>query len=335
VVAAGNRPLTRLVATAHLVSAAGTNARSSGHSEVEMLLRSAAMDRFGIHTTLDDPQSADLILFANGYEAGFYFERVRSHVLLRSFREKSYLFSSVDRVIPFIPGVYASIERSWYWPAWARSGHYLGIQETEELRFEAERSAPKYLFSFLGSRATHAVRERVLRLRHPDALLVDTSGHRADLPLELRARYAEAIHDSQFVLCPRGGGAATFRLFESMMLGRVPVVISDEWVPPSGPDWDRCSLRVRERDIDLIPTMLEQRVDDAAVMGENARTTWLDWFSDSASFHRIIDWCLDLHRLRSRRAGWRAAAPYVQLLRPYHSARWVAKKLGHDQTAQA
>jgi len=54
--------------------------------------------------------------------------------------------------------------------------------------------------------------------------------------------YAKAILNSQFVLCPAGWGPATYRLFETMEMGRVPVTLSDEWVPPPGPRWDEFSI---------------------------------------------------------------------------------------------
>jgi hypothetical protein len=40
-----------------------------------------------------------------------------------------------------------------------------------------------------------------------------------DLP---KLRYAELLIASKFVLCPRGNGASSIRLFESMQLGICP-----------------------------------------------------------------------------------------------------------------
>ena len=118
------------------------------------------------------------------------------------------------------------------------------------------------------------------------------------------------------------------------MLGRVPVIISDQWVPPEGPDWEKFSIRVRERRISGIPSLLESRRQDAATMGIAARAAWLEWFSEQASFHRTIEWCLELQRLAPLRAGLRRHAPYLQLLRPYHLARFAAKRLGHGRGEQ-
>ena len=119
-----------------------------------------------------------------------------------------------------------------------------------DLREEPE---PDLLFSFQGGR-THPLRDQVLELRHPRAIVEDTSDH--DFYVgntapavefrEARAKYIETIRRSKFVLCPRGYGPASFRLYEVIAAGRVPVVISDEWLPPERIPWHTCSLRIPE-----------------------------------------------------------------------------------------
>ena len=293
---------------------------------------SARADRFQAHRLVGDPAAADLVLFVEtSGAAGRYFELVRRHPVYREFKAKSYLFSSTDRVVPFLPGVFASIERSWYWPAWTRSGHYLGVREREGFRYEADVTATGF-FSFVGAASAHPVRRRIMGLSHPNAILIDSHaeaqamerGEQPSLaPGEFAERYARSIRECSFVLCPRGGGASTFRLFEAMMLGRVPVIVSDQWVPPEGPDWDTFSLRVKESEVELIPALLEARLDEAPAMGEAAREAWLDWFSPEAGFHRTVEWCLDLARSAPARSGARGLAPRLQMLRPYHAARWA------------
>jgi len=230
-----------------------------------------------------------------------------------------------------LPGVYTSIERSWYWPDWARSSHYLGVRERAHLRYQVDRSPPIHLFSFVGSTTSHPVRRRLMEIDHPRAVLLDSGAGPGDpgglTEDEYQRRYAESLGDSAFVLCPRGGGTASFRLFEAMMLGRAPVIVSDQWLPPVGPDWDSFSVRVGESEVQTIPAALEERADEAAAMGELARAAWLEWFSESVSFHSVIEWCLELTASAPRREGLRRHAPRVQFLRPYHAARWTARRL--------
>jgi hypothetical protein len=118
-----------------------------------------------------------------------------------------------------------------------------------------------------------------------------------------------------------------------MMLGRVPVIVSDQWVPPQGPDWSSMSVRVEEGDVDSIPALLEATAAEAQAMGRVARGAWVDWFSEDASFHRTVEWCLDLERFASAREGARRYRPYVQMLRPYHAARVVVKQFGHGRAS--
>jgi hypothetical protein len=328
------------MATVHLLSAVAGDPERDAKAllDLEQMRASAEVDAYGEHLLADDPGQADLVLFVEtGWAAGHYFQRVRSHPVARRFRAKSYLFSSADGVVPFLPGVFASIERRWAWRAWTRSGGFLGVKEGDGLRYAADH-APSELFSFVGAVTADPVRRGVAALRHPRAIVVDTaaearaiaSGERPALGQDrYRERYARSIRDCAFVLCPRGGGTATFRLFEAMMLGRAPVIVSDQWVPPAGPDWDRFSVRVAEKRVDSIPALLEAREHEAADMGRAAREAWIEWFSPQAFFHRTVNSCLELEREAPSRAGMRRYAPYAQMLRPYHAARAVVKRLGH------
>ena len=133
------------------------------------------------------------------------------------------------------------------------------------------------------------------------------------------------------MLCPRGGGPSTLRLFETMMLGRSPVIISDQWVPPAGPRWEEFSVRVAEDSVPAIGDVLRERAPEAAKMGELARAEWLEWFAPDVAFHRIAESLLELVAAAGARRGPRRHAPRAQMLRPYHAARWVAKRLGYQR----
>jgi hypothetical protein len=326
------------VATVFLVSAGASVPDPDPESGLDLALvhESAAVDVFGRHSVADVPSAADLILFVEtSIHGGKYFEHVRSHEIYRRHLDRSYIYCATDKIVPLVPGVFVSLEARWSWPSWVRPGHYVSVKLRNGADDMLSPRQAEFLFSFVGSSRSHPVRRAVLKLRHPEADLVDTSKRTAPEVHEPddRARwqaFAAGIQNSAFVLCPRGGGTATFRLFETMMLGRVPVIISDQWVPPIGPAWDRCSIRVPERQVGAIPSLLDQNREQAASMGSAARQAWLDWFSPQVSFHRIVELCLALHELRSRRSGVRRLVPWAQMLRPYHTARWAASSIvGH------
>jgi hypothetical protein len=317
------------VSRVHLLSAAPEAAGPKAHAELESMTELAAQDRFGVHTVVASPDDADLILFVeHSTDAGAYFQHVRRHPVYRRLADRCYVFCSTDRVIPFLPGIYASIERSWYRSWWTRSGPYLDLGLDRSAGNDGDRGAPaEYLFSFIGTPNSAPVRGAVVELRHPRAQIRDTAA--ANRNALDRDEYLRTVIGSSFVLCPRGGGSSSFRLFETMALGRAPVIISDEWVPPTGPDWESFSFHVRESDVAGIPALLEANEDRAALMGRRARDAFADWFAPDVVFHHVVEWCLELVAAVDVRPRLTALYPYVQLLRPYHTLRWAARSLGH------
>jgi Exostosin family len=297
---------------------------------------SAASDRFGVHALVEDPGEADVVLFVETSTcAGPYFESVRANPIFREHRRKCYLYCATDVIVPLVPGVFPSIARKNYLAAWTRAGGYIGIRETDRLRFEPERE-PSRLFSFLGSSATHRVRGEILGLSHPDALIVNTDEEPGPSATAAApdTRYRDMLLDSAFVLCPGGGGPSTFRLMETMMMGRAPVIVSDAWCAPTGPDWDQFAVRVAERDVQRIPERLDGLRSRASEMGSNARTAWLEWFAPQAQFHRTVDWVLELDGLSEARDGWHRLLPISKAARPYHLLRWAKHRFRRpDATA--
>jgi hypothetical protein len=300
------------------------------HCACQKLRECAAMDPFREHSLTDDPEEADLILFAEmGFSSalGALDARLRRHPLVARYRSRCFVFSTADAVVPYLPGVYASIEKRAYDPRRVRSGHYLSSHITEPPLVTRSFADRDLLFSFVGTGANHPVRRDIVALRHPRGLCRDTSRESARVWAEGAAAvakflgdYAEVMSRSRFALCPRGIGASSIRLFESMRFGVAPVIVSDQWVEPTGPDWGAFSLRVPERDVARIPTLLEELEPRSEEMGRLARLAWEDWFSDRVSFHRVVNWCREIMESRAPSGDplvGRARA-YAEALRPLH-----------------
>lgn len=293
------------------------------------LQQSAELDRFQIHSVIPDAEAADLIIFAESYGAGQYFERLRRHPLVREYREKTFLFCSNPFVIPFLPGVYTGVEKRWS-SSRVRSGFYLGRTRNEFTTFDPPAHDLPYLFSFMGAIPNAPVRRRLATLTHPRSFFQNTShefdkilGGKMDRRerLDYDRRYAELTKATKFVLCPRGLSVSSIRLFETMRMGRVPVILSDDWVPPSGPHWESFSILIKESEFARIPPLLEQREAESVTMGNLARKEWEEWFSDEVAFHRIVESCLDIaseRRIPESLARWPV---YLQYLRPFHLRR--------------
>jgi hypothetical protein len=291
--------------------------------------KSAQLDRFHLHSLTGDPSAADLIIFVEFYGGGWYFERVRQHALVRQYREKCFLFCSNPFVIPFLPGVYTGIEKGWA-SVRTRPGFYLGRTKNEFTTYVPASHDLPYLFSFMGAARNAPIREQLASLNHPRGIFQDTTAdfdrvlHRKMEPREradYHRRYADLMGASKFTLCPRGLSASSIRVFETMRMGRVPVILSDRWIAPRGPSWEEFSIQVREKNFAGIPRLLEEREAEAVEMGERARRAWECWFSDEVLFHHLVELCLDIRKIRKIPEAIGRWTAYVHYLEPFHMRR--------------
>lgn len=309
------------------------------HVQSERLSRLADIDRIGRHERVESAEHADLILFAEHLAAGPYFEDCRRHPLYRQYVDRCLIYTAIDRPLPLIRGVYVSAEQSWNDPSRVRSGHYLGINESENLRYSPLSAEPEYLGCFIGRAGNARVRRDLMKLESERLLVIDSESllpsaskvwqHLRKDPARLgeyKRSYAEMLLSGAFSLCPRGLGTSTWRLFESMIVGRSPVILSDEWVEPTGPEWNRFSIRVKEKDVGQLEPILEERADQAAEMGAAARAAWENWFSPQVTFHRIVEWCLEILAAGPENEEARRRA-YLHFFRPEHLARYLVTRV--------
>jgi hypothetical protein len=141
---------------------------------------------------------------------------------------------------------------------------------------------------------THKCRTPLLNLAGEDAVVEAVSGFtfydRSSQDFEARRqRFAEIVGRSRFVLCPRGQGTSSIRIYEALSIGRVPVVISDDWVPPSGPDWSRFSLRWPERRIAGLREFLQMHDERWNEMNMSAEQAYAEFFAPNVWFHQFAE----------------------------------------------
>ncbi len=265
-------------------------------------LELARKDRFGVHTITDNPDSADLILFVDPHQipGDWRLRPIRRHPLAVKYRGKTMVYDERDQPWRALPGLYVSMPSPVFDTRRQRACAYHCVANAP-LRVSDE--VPDLLFSFMGGR-THKVRNAIFQLEHARAHIEDTSNinffvdrgepERAARLHTQKQRFAEMINRSMFVLCPRGAGTSSIRLYEVLAAGRVPVVISDDWVPPIGPDWNGCILRVREGDIAAIPALLEAAEPRYEEMAASAFRACQEWFAPDVIFHRMMESCQEL-----------------------------------------
>ena len=267
------------------------------------LLKRYRAQRVQEHAFVDDPDEADAILVVESVGEMFgediHRRVLRSHPWIDRYPQKLLHVDRSETPLPWLPGMYSCLPADRFDPRRCRA---IGFPEPTNHRVEAfaafGHQRPTLLCSFRGARMP-GVR----------TLLLDEARFDSDFEIietefgkqwaygtsdTYRDSYARSIINSKFVLCPRGWATSTYRMYEVMELGRIPVVLSDQWIAPSGPDWDRCIVRVPEADYKSLPERLHKLEPQWDSMARHARTTWQDWFQPNAHARRILDWAADL-----------------------------------------
>jgi hypothetical protein len=253
------------------------------------------------HKLTDDPVAAEIILFVENshYHADLYFRKLRHHPLVKQFPEKVFMYNPHDTPWMVLPGLYPSMPKSRFDNRVMATSAFI---ETHNAFIQCDFSrTPRLLYSFRGMPYTR-VRQRVLKLKHPRgesmAFAANIYGHGSAIK-EPQVQYAELLLDSKFVLCPKGIGLSTSRIYEVMQAGRVPVIIADQWVPPNGLDWNEFAVFVPENDVANIPSILEAEEPNWEKKARRAREVWENYFAPGVIFNYMIDSILKLDNLRS------------------------------------
>lgn len=102
--------------------------------------------------------------------------------------------------------------------------------------------------------------------------------------------FKEITRRSIFSLCPRGYGATSYRLYEAMQLGAIPVYLSDKHLLPWSDevDWSQFCVVAGANDTQRILSMtLEMKESDVRRMQDKLRDAWRDHFSVESTCRHI------------------------------------------------
>jgi hypothetical protein len=227
-----------------------------------------------------DPKRADLIILLQSaqYKTASYIQILERDPLVRNHAERVYVIDYDDHPEGFLAGLYTSIERPFFTPDLHCSWPMLFMNNPlvhELTRDEIFEHAPTRLFSFIGA-ASHSVRRKLFELYaspSPDYLVAEHDKWYNHDDHD-RRRFITSALDSLFCLCPRGYASYTNRICEIMAMGRVPVIIADDWIPFSFAESLPYYVRVGEREIGQLYDILATRRSNADELRRNARMLW-------------------------------------------------------------
>lgn len=92
--------------------------------------------------------------------------------------------------------------------------------------------------------------------------------------------FRDSLRRSVFSLCPSGSGPNSIRLWESIGLGAIPVILADSWRPPGDERlWNEAAVFVaeREEEIRALPERLEEMSQDLDFLERKRRAMRQLW----------------------------------------------------------
>lgn len=227
------------------------------------------------------PNDADAIIVQENteYKDHHYVDMLLKDPFISQYFEKIFTITTDDSATGVLKGLYASIPKKRFDERYHRVVPY--FEYNNEYVFASEsQTESSYMAGWYGN-----IRSSKLRRE-----LFDRWGDNANFCLkqteswynhneEEKRAYVQLITNSYFSLCPKGWAAPSPRIYESMALGRCPVIISDQFVPPKGPDWTKFSLLYPENDIGGLESFLQQHLKSALELGSNAKQAWNQYFA--------------------------------------------------------
>jgi hypothetical protein len=251
-------------------------------------------------------ETADVIVILQSaqYKTIDYLDVLESDPLVRHHAERVFVIDYDDHPEGMLSGLYTSIEAPFYASALHKSWPILFMNNQAVYQLSREQvfgSTPSRLFSFVGA-ASHAVREELVRLYGRESAtwhvrLSDGWYNHSDHD---RTHFVRVALDSLFCLCPRGYASYTNRIPEVMAMGRVPVIIADDWVPFDFPEKVPYYVRVAENAVDRLPELLSASVAQAEELRHNARTLWERHCSEGRRTVAAVEAICDLAATRTR-----------------------------------
>jgi hypothetical protein len=120
------------------------------------------------------------------------------------------------------------------------------------------------LCSFVGS-LTHPCREKMVNiLKYKPGVTIFTNDWTNQIQDNKQLLYLKIMSKSRFTLAPRGYGKTSFRLYEALRMGSVPVYIYDDmWLPYQEIiDWSKMVVLVHVDELDKLYDRLKCMSDD-------------------------------------------------------------------------
>lgn len=160
-----------------------------------------------------------------------------------------------------------------------------------EIKFDQDPQ--KLIFcSFVGSATNHIRNQALQSLHSKDGYLINAFHWKPDVSQDQQDLFINCTSRSRFTLCPRGYGATSYRLYESMKLGSIPVYISDKHMLPWSDvlDWNTfCVIVKNSNEYDTLDEHLKNLTESQVrSMQDKLKEIYHLYFTITAVYNQII-----------------------------------------------
>jgi hypothetical protein len=157
------------------------------------------------------------------------------------------------------------------------------------------KTIKKYKGSFCG-RETHHLRKKLFEIFGKNSEYYFNINDSCNLSKENIDNFKNILNDSYFSFCPRGYGPSSYRLYESLQFGSVPVYISDDlWLPfKDEVDWEDFCVLVTPDEMDSLPQKLEnilnsEKYNDMVLKGQYYYKSYFNWNKTIEQIQKFIE----------------------------------------------
>jgi hypothetical protein len=267
-----------------------------------------------------DCEQADIIVILENADFKWqsYLKRLQKSSLLANFPQKTFTLNYEDKPSGALTGLYSSLMPDQYCPEIHRSWPHVCLpNEKIYSRPVTDIDSARFLFSFRGNLSSHPLRSKLGRLYGSPSELYQVEGidRWYNHSVAEKESYLALIENSLFSLCPRGIAPYSHRIGEVMALGRVPVIIADEWIPFCFEEADPYYIRIAEADLPRIADILRERRGEARTLAANVRKLFQRYLSVGNRFREAVRMMQKLQA--DRPSDWH---------QKFYANRWSSRK---------
>jgi hypothetical protein len=229
----------------------------------------------------ETPELADALLIQEkfSYKDFRYTKRLLNDPFLANYISKLFTMNFDDCATGLLRGLYSNIPTGRLISRLHVAVPYAEFFNEQVFAGKHKNSQPVYLATWRGNSSSNPIRPTFIKfLQDKTGIAIEVTDSWLNHSLQEKDEYVKLILNGKFSLCPAGYAASSFRIYESMALGRCPVIIADDFAKPMGPNWDEFALFYPTNKLSSLHDFLIKYESLAMEMGKKAEEVWNNYF---------------------------------------------------------